>query len=152
MTYWNDWDGWTHLYCYKRWTDLLCTKTVEKGIVIYKIYRHVYIQILRLLPISSGSIDVKEVRIEYEWWRDSNNNNIHYDSIASCELKILKNTCKNGKLQLGFRLTEKQIKEKEKKNFCLFHHFETKRWNRKNPMKRTPYVWSTVDCCGISFD
>ena len=59
MTYWNDWDGWT--YSYEIWTrtDLLCTKTVEKGIVIYEIYRHVYIQITRLIPISSGSIDIK---------------------------------------------------------------------------------------------
>ena len=32
----------------------------QKGIVIYEKYIHIYIQITRLLPISFGSIDIKE--------------------------------------------------------------------------------------------
>ena len=44
---------------------IMFKKTAEKGIVINKIYGHVYIQITRSLPISSGSINIKGVRIEY---------------------------------------------------------------------------------------
>ena len=40
-------------------------KNGQKGIVIYEKYIHVYIQITRLLPISFGSIDIKESGLVY---------------------------------------------------------------------------------------
>ena len=69
-------------------TDLELIYYVQKrlkGIVIYEKYIHVYIQITRLLPISFGSIDIKESAVGalvssilnlFECWRDGNNRHV----------------------------------------------------------------------------
>ena len=50
-----------------------CLKWQKKAQLYMRNIQTRFIQYTRLLPILSGSIDIKEVRIEYECWRDDNN-------------------------------------------------------------------------------
>ena len=63
MTYWNDWDGQTRLYCYQGWTDLLMYKNDRKRhSYIQNIYRHVLYIIQGCFLSQFGSINIKESR------------------------------------------------------------------------------------------
>jgi hypothetical protein len=80
----NNWltetiDGWTSLYRYESWTDLLMYKNVKRHSYIREIYTHVlYTKYKVCFRFHDGSIDIKigPGRI-FEWWRDGNN--IKYD-------------------------------------------------------------------------
>ena len=73
MTYWNDWDGQTLRIATKDELIYYLYKTVKRHSYI-EIYRHVFIYKYQgCFRSQFGSINIKEVRIVFECWRDGNN-------------------------------------------------------------------------------